>query len=238
MIQNNRRRISTVITLGGVMALTSCTSIRSTIYDADNYSGCERQEKKLHGVPITIDVPTHVKITISETRFYDIPKVVDGVTIVKQNEITPVRQASYDLIAWKELYTVDFKRPMAGIMDLKLTFDEKTSGGQYFNKIQHDVTDVTIDKVAALVQQLIASTPTFASLGKGKSAGDPVVPRTGLTEVTSIVACEVFEIRQPDLEGRIQEFLNLYVNNCTPPCSASLPCPASTSPVVTLPPIK
>ena len=47
---------------------------------------------------------------------------------------------------------VDFKRPAAGIIDLKVDFDETNKNNpQYFKGISQDVTDNTIEKVAALV---------------------------------------------------------------------------------------
>lgn len=214
------KTIARMIACGSCVAAAACSSIKSTIYDNDNYSGVGRQEKKLHGIPVTLDVPTHVKITVLETQYFD---TVNGSTNVTR-AIEPTRKVDYELVAWKELYTVDFKRPAAGINDLKLQFAEKTSGGQYFQSIQQDVTDVTIDKVAGLIQQIIASTPTLRSLADARSTSkDPTPPASGLHEITRVAAMEFFDIRQPNLEGRIQEFLNRYINNCSPVCPA--PCP-------------
>ncbi len=237
------RRIAALLVFSAALASSACTSIRSKLYDTDNYCGGDRQKKCLTGIPITLDVPTHVKITITESQYVRAKTDKDGNVVLDKNgnvagyelsNLHNTRQMSYELVTMKELYTVDFKRPAAGINDLKLTFGDKS---QYFTQIQQDVTDVTIDKIAGLIQAIIASTPTLANLGKVKLTGADQGPTAlNLIEVPRVVACEFFDVHQPNLEQRIQAFLEQNINVCTEPCPIVVSQPALPPDPVALPP--
>ena len=56
--------------LAGCLTLCACSSIKTRIYDVDGVTSDERKIKCLKGIPTTIDVPTHVRITIEETRYF------------------------------------------------------------------------------------------------------------------------------------------------------------------------
>lgn len=206
------RRLMLVTAGGSLMATAACTSIKTTLFDADNYAGNgEREKRCLRGIPITMDVPTHIQITVTETSYFT--KDTTGRYVPAC--VPPTHSMKYDLIVKKELYTVDFKRPAAGINDLKISFDGGASNGQYFSSISQDVTDVTIDKVAALIKQILDSTPTLASLAKSANAnaGNTDPAPAALIAVPRVVACEFFDLRFPNLERRIQCFLEQQINH-------------------------
>jgi hypothetical protein len=217
-------RLAALVAAGAILTLSGCSSIKSTIYDPDNC--CGDNKRRLHGIPVTMDVPTHVKVTIVEKRYYRLPADAEGRAPLLPTTIPPTRHLEYDVVAVKELFTVDFKRPAAGTMDLQVAYDEKTSGGQYFSGITYNVEDLTIDKVSGLIQAIISSTPTLAGLGLPTAARDAT-----LVEVPRVIAVEFFNARQPGLQARIQEFLERYVNACTEPCLGPA-CPAPIPPAV------
>jgi len=217
MFRFSWRRLVLVTATTCALTSSACTSIRSIIYDAPPCGG-DRVKTKLKGIPTTLDVPTHVKMTVIEKHYYTDEK---GTPLC----MAPSRTMEYELVTMKELYTVDFKRPMAGIMDLKIVFQDNK---QYFQSIQEDVTDVTIEKISGLIQNILSSSPTWAALGRGKPAGEPPQPPGGLFMVPRVVACEFIDIHSPNLEGRLQEFLEKNINNCTEVC----PSPAPSCPTV------
>jgi hypothetical protein len=209
---------------GLLLASVGCSSIASRLYESD---GCgERHAKCLKGIPTTLDVPTHVKVAIVETQY--VRKDGDVYVAGETFGMARTRRLDYDLVTMKELYTVDFKRPAAGKNDLKLTFAEGVSGGQYFSKIEHKVEDVTIDKVTALIQAVITASPTLASLRKVQPRSDPTPPQ--VIAVPRVIAVEFFDIRHPDLAGQIQMFLEHHVNACSPCPAVGAPpgCPPGT----------
>lgn len=207
-------RIVPLLAFALTMTSAGCTSIRSTLY---SYDGCQedsRVKKHLKGVPTTLLVPTHLQVTVKNTRWGKIDSATGRVTFVKDLEnqdveITPVNQ--------KEIFTVDFKRPAAGELDYHLTFDKN----QYITGIDNSLTDKTIADVTALVAAVIQSVPTTRSVVRDATTTAP----SGLISITDVVAMDVFPLRDPDVQHRIQEFLATHVNNCHPSCKTVLRCP-------------
>src|SRR5581483_5232820 len=98
-----------------------------------------------------------------------IPKPPPVSQYVFRPDLRCTRDVKYDLVTMKELFTVDLKRPFSGSIDYTLGFDPKR---QYFNQLKTKTVDTTITDIAALIQTIIASTPTLASLGKIKLTGE------------------------------------------------------------------
>jgi hypothetical protein len=233
-------------TLAGAIVAVGCTTFKTTLYDTD---GCSPDRKCvcLKGVPTTLSVPTHVKISIIEKRYVQSAtatdekgnpvKDKDGNLIQKAALVTTgkkpddpavvTRHATYDLVTMHELYTVDLKRPAAGSITYNLEFDKSET----LTKLETTTHNETIAQVSGLVQSIINSVGTVSSLGKGRSttAGDGG-GTTGLFELQNVVACEFFDIRDPGLSTHIREFLELYVNNCSKPCDGQL-VPAACPPL-------
>lgn len=285
------------------LTMTACGSIKSHIYDSDNYTSDERQVKCLKGIPETIDVPTHIKISVTETRYFRGPALkadgsktkavavadpltvddkTDAVIIARlrkevgdltlqatvnealrlQNEaaikkleekiaelekktasagvylptaVLPTRSMTYEVIRKKELYTVDFKRPASGIGGMKITYGG-ASGGQFFKSVSQDVDDTTIQEVGNLVSQVSAVLPRLKAVADAVAEEENKRAQLGLHAVQTVVAVEYFDIRQPNLEGRIQEFLDRNVNACSPPCGISVPPPLNAPHPTQIPP--
>lgn len=159
------------------------------------------QERHLPGVPITLSVPTHLKVTV-KSKHYLAKVSAGGVSRVERVQLdVPIRAAEHEFINTEKIFTVDFKRPAAGTMDLTLDFKEDA---QYFKQIKDKVTDETIKDVTALVGKL-APSGLFTPASTG-------VEDLNLTEVESVVAVEIFEIDAPDFELQVAEFLRCHLN--------------------------
>ncbi len=217
-----------------VAATSGCGSIRSTMYAYNGCNDCDRvQLRCLKGVPTTLSVPTHLKVTVTRTRVGKVDPATGGVVFVKDLETVGV---DIQPIEQKQIFTVDFKRPASGSLDYSLTFDKDR---QYITGVDNQLVDTTIQDVSGLVAAVIKAVPAGARV---RSATDPGV---GLTEVSEVIACELFSLGEPNLQERVQAFLAAYVNNCAPVCGpcpfpGPAPCqtcatPAGPAPVVAVP---
>jgi hypothetical protein len=179
-----------------------CSSIRSTLLTRNEHNTGWCRVPHLKGVPVTVKVPTHLKVTIKEMHF------IAGSTIDKVNNYeyvklpTPIRDVSTDIIKTDKVFTVDFKRPAAGTMKLNLDLDAKE---QYFTKIAHEVEDKTLDAVGDLIGDL-------GGVGFGLASEGSADPNKDLRQVTSVVAVQIFEIDDPNLELNVVDFLNCHLN--------------------------
>jgi hypothetical protein len=184
---------------------TGCTSARTTVC---NEPGCPHPRKHLHGVPTNVEVPTHVKIVIQEKYYLTANSalVVDGL-----GQPLTARGATYDLVRKKELFAVDCKRPAAGVIKYKYGFNDN----QQLEAFETGVTDVTIEKVSDLVDQIIRTAPLLA---RPQVTGDQAAPPRKATELTNDIACAFFDIHDPELTARIQDFLTRHLNDCPPNC--------------------
>src|SRR5437868_3384845 len=112
----------------GLLALTGCTSIRST-HVMHNPRECTWDKKHLHGIPITVKVPSQLEVRVVETKF-----LLDGRMLLTLDDVTKVplatRRVETDVREKDEIFTVDFVRPAAGVSEL-----EADIKNQYFTSI-------------------------------------------------------------------------------------------------------
>lgn len=191
------------ILLFGMVSLfiTGCTSITSTLLTRDEGNSQWEQVTHLKGVPITLKVPTHVKVYIYETIYLETVEV-GGIKKTEPLQMPiPIRDFATEFIKTEKIFTVDFKRPAAGSYNLDVSLEE-----QYLKEISHDVTDKTIETVGDLVSE-IGGLPGFTLAGDdGKGAG------AALTPIKTVVAVGVFEIDDPSFEMNLTEFINCHMN--------------------------
>jgi hypothetical protein len=127
------------------------------------------------------------------------------VKTVKYVELPVVlRDFAQDYIYTEKVIMVDFKRPAAGAFNLEIDMTDD----QYIKKIQHDITDETIQRVTEFVDTL-APQGLFKPVS-GKEPGVEVEPR--IKEIKSVVAVGVFEVDAPDFEQQIASFINCHIN--------------------------
>jgi hypothetical protein len=290
--------------------LTACSSIKSRQYDVDNLTSDQRQVKRLKGIPTTLDVPTHVRITIEEVKYFkpsdanaavvtnlktelatsrssldsvekrlaanaesiaekskelekkktdpqgstEIVALKQTIAVLEKEKndaatikslqtergsllekeiaakttasvnptpslISASRSMSYELITQKELYTVDFKRPLVGSNDLKLEFGTQ-SGGQFLKKVGQTTVDTSITDIGDLIEKTATALPKLMLVSKEieKNANDNKSMWANLFGIKGVVAVQCFDIRDPLLDQKIQQFLDQYINTCNPGC--------------------
>ncbi len=186
----------------GSLFQTGCTSIRSVMLHRDESNTTWEKERHLPGVPITLKVPTHLKVTVVEKHFL-VANTIGGVQQVTRVSMpVPVRAVYHEAIYTEKIFTVDFKRPAAGTFDINATMQDNE---QYFKQIQHKGEDKTLNEIANIISKVAPS-----GLFKPASEGGP--DANGITTVESVVAVRVFEIDAPDLQQQLTAFLECHVN--------------------------
>jgi hypothetical protein len=152
------------------------------------------------GTPITLKVPTHVKLYVYEKHFLEKIHVGDVVKMQYMKMPVVIRDFAQDFIYTEKIIMVDFKRPAAGSFNL----DVELTDDQYIKRIQHNVTDETIARVSELVGKL-APQGLFKQTAGG--AFENLV-----MEVKSVVAVGVFEVDSPDFEHMVAAFVDCHLN--------------------------
>jgi len=218
------------------MALTGlvgCRSIGTTFFERDPLSQ-QLMMQKLDGYPITLKVPTHIRVTFYENNFLEF----DGAkwqTISVGNVALSSISFSTQLIETEKIFTIDHKRPMAGELKYGVNF----TSDQYIDEFSEAAVDDAIRQssiaVARTIQILSGATPAartdaeatrkladgqFTSI-IGNTSSDktrPVPSETlvggldaesvpGETPVRSVIATELFELDDPEFELKVSDFL-------------------------------
>lgn len=208
----NRRPGFTAVATAIVLAtfIAGCRSSSSTMFSRNETNSGWMQFRRVHGFPITIKVPTHLKLHVYEKHFLE-----EGDGSYVDLPVT-IRDFAHEMVYSEKIVMVDFKRPAAGTFNLDVDLTED----QYIKKIQHDVTDETLEQVNAILGTLSSPGGLF---NPASTDADP--PQTdgdkSLREVRSVVAVGVFEIDAPDFELQINEFLNCHINKAHDAWSAA-----------------
>jgi hypothetical protein len=184
-------RLAGLLTL---MAVTGCTSINSTMLTRNECNTGWNKIKHLKGVPITLKVPTHLKVYVYDLHFLK----PDGSFVETKS---PIRDFATEFILAEKIFTVDFKRPAAGAYNLDLDMTED----QYIQKISHDVTDQTIQDVTGLIQGL-------GGIGLSLATGPGTESSSKIEEIKSVAAVGVFEVEDPLFEDKVTTFINCHLN--------------------------
>lgn len=186
-----------------IFSTIGCSSIRSTLLTRNEHNTGWSQVPHLKGVPVTVKVPTHLKVIVKEKHFLANTSV-GGINRYDYIKLpTPMRYVETDVEYSEKVFTVDFKRPAAGTMNLTLDMDAEK---QYFDQIQHEVEDQTLDQIGSLVGSL-GQAGLFGAASTNTNDSD-----NNLKEVESTVAYQLFEIDDPNFETQVKEFLNCHIN--------------------------
>ena len=196
------------ILLISVSAICGCSTSSSTFLFKDEFNLNWLNIKHLKGTPITLRVPTHVKVYVYEKKFLQ-AVTAGGVKEIKFIETaTPMRDFAQDFIYTEKIFTVDFKRPAAGTLNLQVDY----TADQYIDSVKQDITDETIARTGEFFQRLGASGLIQTSANAGKNVEE------NIKEVKSVIAVGVFEIDAPDFETQVMDFLNIHLNvSCDQP---------------------
>ena len=181
-----------------------CSSISSTLLTRDGLNLGWERHPPLKGIPITLNVPTHLKVYVFDKHYLGIQKIGADEVLLPVDTGIPIRDFSHELLYTDKIFTVDFKRPGAGSSNLRLDMSNK----QYFEKIQHDVTDETIARVADLFGAVFG----MDAISPVTPAGGPLPGKPDIKELRSVVAVGVFEVNAPDFDEQVMAFLNCHLN--------------------------
>lgn len=185
-------RTAICLALAGVAA-SGCTSIKSQLLTRDEVNQ-NWEVRKLDGMPITVSVPTHVRVTIVETRY-----LRDGKELSVRG-----RDVIHDVINTKKVFTVDFKRPAAGY----LKYNAQLNDEQYFKSIGSELQDTTISDVSLALQRVLPLLQRPATPGAVKE----VLDTPAIIPVKSVEAVGLFEIDDPMFEQNVQAFLSSHLD--------------------------
>lgn len=201
--------------------IAGCRGIGSSLVHRDQ-SNSAWERKRLRGVPITLEVPTHVRVTIVGRRYF-----------YKGNggKLVPVdhcgSHVKYDFIRTKKIFTVDPIRPAAGTGDWNLDLDN-----QYIKKATNNITDNTIAATSTAITNVISSgglgalfntpaegggqaAPASAPLGVMVNDADEL--KNSYQHIDSVIATRIFDIENPHFEEEVADFLRCHVNACETP---------------------
>lgn len=182
---------------------SGCKSISSQLLDRDEVNGSWRKTK-LRGVPITLNVPTHVQIQIVDKTLLTAGS--DRKAVLVFDKDTKFRDVRTEFIIGKKIFMVDLKRPAAGSLDYTAEFSD-----QYFSKLQSKINDQTIEQTSKAIERILGKVAPQGLIAAPTAARQKDAA-INLTEVDSVQAAGVFDLDAPDLELQIEEFLNCYLN--------------------------
>ncbi len=184
--------------------LVGCSSFSANFLYRSEDNQSWLRKKHLRGVPVTLKIPTHVRIDVIEKRYMFLNG--DG-KIIQDSPGFPIRSVKYTPIETEEIFLVDIKRPGAGTIDTTIEFDAEN---QYFKEIKTDITDTTIESISSL----IGSIAPGGLIGAPTSEVVPAAYTNRVKEVESVVASKVFEFEAPDFELLVGDFLGQHLNCC------------------------
>lgn len=214
-------KLSLIVLLLSV-SLLGCSSSRSTLVERNASDSGWNIIKCLDGVPITVEVPTHIKIEITEHRYLSLQEATckdDGTAELGTGDVewldpnslkVPERSISHEIVKSSKIFTVDPKRPAAGTIESELTFGG--ANGQYFDKVDYAVSDTTIAAVQGLLSKVATQGLFGVPTSEGRVAGDDI--NKLIHRVDNVVASGLFNLDAPDVELQISEFLESHLNRC------------------------
>lgn len=190
-----------------LILFSGCASFSSTLLHRDSNNLCWQRKKHLKGMPVTLEVPTHLKVDVIEKKYLILKR--DAKTGENTVQVlpcpTPIREVRKEFIKTKQIFVVDLKRPAAGTLNANIDLDPSK---QYFNEIKTELSDTTIDAVS----ELIASVAPSGLIGAPTSSGEAF--NDNLKELESVVATQIFEINAPDFEMTLRNYMEQHLNCC------------------------
>lgn len=187
-------------TLGiGLVVISGCRSSSSTVFSRNESNTGWCQFEKVDGMPITVKIPTHLKLYVYDKYFLEIDSVA-GTDRLTKADIPVLKDFAHEMVYTEKVIMVDFKRPAAGSSNLHVDFTED----QYIKSVQQDITDETLARVNEFVGTAL---PNFLNASEESGTIDDKIK-----EVKSVVAVGMFEVDDPNFEQLVQEFLHLHVN--------------------------
>jgi hypothetical protein len=199
--------------------LSGCTSISSTFLQraeddamlglSNGKTGIHDHARPFKGIPVTLQIPTHLDVAIVETLLCTDDPSSGKLTLLplskRHLDVLPNIQFS------DKVFTVDLKRPAAGSLDYEIEFQNEKDSPQYFQQISYHVVDQTLKDISAVIANLKPLSPPLAIPTAAKSS-DSDSPE--ITPLTRTIAWKRFDIHSPDFEDQVLAFVNEHLNDC------------------------
>lgn len=218
-----------IMALGWILSLVGCQSFSSTmlnrlgdnsfIGNSNGYADCANGARPFKGIPITLQVPSHLDVFIDEVYYLQgetktcgegedqtISYTTINEPLSDDSSRTRILNVRTKLIKTKKVFTVDYKRPGSGSLNSNTTFSDE----QYFKSITNSLTDTTITDSAALLDTVLKGVSTDAA---GPTA-EQMEAFKDVVRDTRVVAYKRFDINEPDFEMQVEAFVNQHLNNC------------------------
>ncbi|MEL7496693.1 MAG: hypothetical protein AAFN77_03740 [Planctomycetota bacterium] len=199
-----------------VILLLGCNSISSTMLQRTTDNAGWQVGPCSQGVPITLKVPTHLKVEVREKQMLQLlqPEVDEEgfplddeyPEVVRIEFDRPLRAVYTDIIRTDKIFTVDPKRPAAGVLAATLDFQ-----GQYFKQIKYKNEDKTIEAINSAIASLTSAGGLLSGVGTSDAATDL---QKNVMETESVVASAIFEVDDPNFEDNLKYFLDLHLTGC------------------------
>lgn len=205
----------------------------SFVGNSNGQASSQSSARPFKGIPITLKVPSHLDVYIEEV-YYMQDDGDDQRTLTDALSDTRIMNVRTELIKSKKVFTVDYKRPGAGTLNLSTKFSDE----QYFQSISRALQDTTIVDSANLLNTALGGTSDPATATgtlpalvapttptSGTQSAPPTLIPSGPTAVqaamleshirdTRVVAYQRFDINDPDFELQVDAFVSLHLNNC------------------------
>jgi hypothetical protein len=194
----------------------------SFIGNSNGYANAADGARPFKGIPITLQVPSHLDVFIDEVYYLQGTVLIEGegedakasfstideplLDAEAHTPYTRILNVRTKLIKTKKVFTVDYKRPGSGSLNSNTTFSDE----QYFKSITNSITDTTITDSALLLDSALKGVSTA---NKGPTQ-EQLAEFGDLLRDTRVVAYKRFDINEPDFELQVEEFVNTHLNSC------------------------
>ena len=222
-----------VFFLVAIAATAGCCSFRTTAIDrTENDCLVVNPECPMHGIPVSLRVPTHLELSVIETTYWEKQNIPGKKpTLVPLSTCRPTRSVTHVVKETEKIFLVDPVRPGAGLSSYGFTFQSnsddakkasETAGKGYLQNVQYKINDQTIQKSAELFSSavgLITALQTAANQG--------VPNQSNLITTERAVAYARYDVNSPSFEADVAAFLDCHINEASRDCG---PCPQVCEP--------
>jgi len=166
-------------------------------------------------VPVTLKVPTHLKLTIEEKTFWR----VDGSELIPVTSCRATRDVIPKVQYTEKIFLVDPVKPGAGSSEYGFTFKGGIdhSGKGQLEGLNYKITDTTITQSAQLLKDSLSFVRAFPKTAKGSTVGfgggNENVNSLDVIQTTRVIAWSQFDINSENFEDEVMGFLDVYLND-------------------------
>lgn len=211
-----------------LIAIPGCCSIRTTAIDRkENDCIVVNPECPMHGIPVSLRIPTHLELKVVETTYWekqDIPG--EKPTLVPLSTCRATRTVEHNVCYTEKIFLVDPVRPGAGTSSYGFEFmsggDKKNDGKGYLKKVDYKIDDQTIKESANLLSSALGFLSAFQT-----GSNDPQANTGNLISTDRTIAYGQFDINSASFEDEVSAFLDCNVNRAGNSC---VKCPEICKP--------